>query len=69
MTRYLVLRVPGSGPPALVGAPYDFATDAEAQARVADIEAAQMKTHHTHLEIQPYEGKTQQALADLGIIG
>ena len=68
MTRFLVVRVPGSGPPALIGAPYDFASLAEAEARVAEIEAGHLKAHHTHLEVLPYTGPLQTALATKGIL-
>ncbi|WP_121629632.1 hypothetical protein [Tropicibacter alexandrii] len=66
--RFMVVRVPGSGPPALIGAPYDFATLADAKARIAEIEATHRKSHHTHLEIVPYRGALAQALAERGIL-
>lgn len=66
--RFLVVRVPGSGPPALIGAPNDFATRTEAEARIAGIEAGHRKSHHTHLEIIPYCGPRAEALAAKGIL-
>ncbi len=66
--RYAVIRVPTSGPPALIAAPSDFATEAEARARVAAIEGAQLQVHHTHLEILPYEGPLHAALTAHGIL-
>ncbi len=66
--RYLVLRNPGSGPPALAGPPNDFATRAEAEARIANIEKAHLKAHHTFLDILPYEGDKAKALRDAGVL-
>ena len=66
--RYAVLRVPGSGPKALIAPPNDFATLAEAEARVAAIEVTQRKVHHTHLEVFRYSGSLTDALRDAGII-
>lgn len=54
--RYLVVRVPSAGPKAVIAPPNDFADRAEAEARIAGIEAAQLMTHHTHLEIETYSG-------------
>lgn len=56
MTRYLVLRVPSVGPPALVGHPSDFATLHEAESRMDEIYARQSKTHHTTIRIESYQG-------------
>lgn len=66
--RYLILRVPGSGPPALAGAPNDFATREEAAARIAEIEATHLKAHHTYLEIMAYEGDKAAALNAAGVL-
>lgn len=66
--RFLVVRVPGSGPPALVGAPYVFATLADAEARIAVIEQDHRKSHHTHLEVIPFEGAIGAALEKLGVL-
>lgn len=51
--RYAVVRVPGSGPPALAGAPNDFATETEAEARIVEIEREHRMAHHTYLTIVP----------------
>lgn len=67
MTRFAVIRVPGSGPPALIAAPNSFASRAEAQQRIAEIEAGQLKVHHTYLDIVAYEGPLIDALQELGI--
>ena len=68
MTRHAVIRVPGSGPPALIGAPNNFATKAEADARAAEVEAKQGMTHHTHLEVFSYAGDLGVALDKHGIL-
>jgi len=65
---YLVLRVPTVGPKALAGTPNDFATMAEAEARVTQIEAEQLQTHHTYLDIMEYSGDKQEALTKAGIL-
>lgn len=67
MSRFAVIRVPGSGPPALVGAPYHFDTEHAALARIAEIEAAHLKSHHTHLEVVPFEGPLHAAMQAMGI--
>jgi len=67
MERFAVIRVPTSGPPALIGAPCDFATRAEAQARIDAIEAGHLKAHHTYLDIVAYEGPLGPAMRDLGV--
>lgn len=54
--RYLVVRVPGSGPKAVIAPPCDFPNYVEAAARIAEIEAAQAMIHHTHLEIEVFSG-------------
>ena len=58
MHRFAVIRVPTSGPPALVAAPNDFATrqEARSEARIAAVEAGQVMAHHTYLDIFSYEG-------------
>ncbi len=68
MTRYAILRVPGSGPPALAGPPNVFDTEVEAQARLDEIEDGHLKAHHTHLEILPFQGPLAQALTKAGIL-
>ena len=54
--RYLILRVPSSGPKALAGAPNDFSSLAEAEARLDEITSGHLKAHHTYLEIIEYTG-------------
>lgn len=66
--RFVIVRVPGSGPPALAGAPNVFDTHDAAAARVAEIEAGHLKAHHTHLEIHAVEGNVPEALAAKGIL-
>lgn len=66
--RYLVLRVPSSGPRALAGPPNDFATKSEADARLAEIHSKQLKTHHTYLEVVEYSGDKSAFLEAEGIL-
>ncbi|MEM7056389.1 MAG: hypothetical protein AAF557_02265 [Pseudomonadota bacterium] len=66
--RYLVLRVPSAGPPAVIAEPYDFATHAEAQARIDEIEANHLVVHHTYLEIMSYAGDRFRAMDAAGVI-
>lgn len=66
--RFAVLRVPSSGPQAVVAEPWDFATRAEATARIAQLEAGHLIQHHTHLEVFAYEGETYAALRSAGIL-
>ena len=66
--RFLVLRVPSSGPKALAGGENDFDSLEAAQARVADILGAQLKTHHTSLEIMDYSGDRRAALVAAGVL-
>lgn len=66
--RYLVLRNPGSGPPALAGPLNDFATLEEAEVRITEIEASHRKAHHTYLDILPYDGDREEALRAAGIL-
>ena len=68
MARFPVIRVPTSGPPALIAAPNDFATEAKALARIAEIEAAQLKAHHTCSDVVRYEGSLLDALAERGAL-
>ena len=68
MTRYLVIRVPVTGPPARAGAPNDFATLAEARARVADIVSRARVRHHTYLDIEAYDGDLERAMEAKGIL-
>ncbi|MEM9238769.1 MAG: hypothetical protein AAGB07_02235 [Pseudomonadota bacterium] len=67
-TRYLVLRVPNSGPKALAGAPNDFASLEDAKARVSGITSQQLKVHHTCLEIVEYSGDKATFLESEGIL-
>lgn len=66
--RYLVLRAPNTGPKALAGPPNDFTTVKAAQARFDEIMAAQIKLHHTHLEIVAYSGDKITYLESQGIL-
>lgn len=66
--RYLVLRVPTSGPKALAGGANDFASREAAEARVAEILAGQLKAHHTYLEVMAYEGDKMAALERAGVL-
>lgn len=66
--RYLVLRVPTSGPPALVAQPNDFATRAEAEARAQAIEGRTRMVHHTWIDIVAYDGPLDAFLAAEGIL-
>ncbi|WP_411889312.1 hypothetical protein [Yoonia sp. SDW83-1] len=67
MTRYAVIRVPTSGPPALIAAPNVFVSAAEAAARVAAIEQGQLKQHHTYLDVVAFDGPLAEAMAAKGI--
>jgi len=66
--RFLVLRVPSSGPPAVIAEPNDFPSHAEAKARIAAIEADHLVIHHTYLEIMAYSGDKYQAMDAAGVI-
>ena len=66
-TRYRVLRVPDTGPNALIAALNDFATEAEANARIREVEAQQLQPHHTYLEVWPYRGDRYRAMTEPGI--
>ena len=68
MGRFLVLRVPSSGPPAVIAEPYDFATREEANARIAEIEAEHLVVHHTYLEVMAYSGDKFRAMDAAGVI-
>ncbi|MEM8754075.1 MAG: hypothetical protein AAGF90_13940 [Pseudomonadota bacterium] len=68
VVRYAVLRVPSSGPPALIAPPNNFASEAEAESRIAEIERRKRMTHHTHLETFAYEGDLSAALAVRGVL-
>jgi len=65
--RFLVVRVASSGPRALIAAPNDFATEAEARQRIDGIEANHKIQHHTHFEIVAYTGDKSDALRAEGI--
>ena len=65
--RYLVIRVPTTGPRALIAEPNDFATEALARERIAAIEADHRMQHHTFLDIFPYVGDKLEALTVAGI--
>ena len=66
--RFLLLRVPNSGPKALAGPPNDFASLDEAEARLRDITDSHMKSHHTYLEIVEYWGDKIAFLEREGIL-
>jgi len=52
----------------LIAAPNDFPTEAEAKARIAEVERAHRMTHHTWLDIVPYDGELHIALAAKGVL-
>ena len=62
------LRVPNHGPKALIAAPAVFDTEDAARARIAAIIAAQLKRHHTLLEVFRFEGDVTSALDASGIL-
>lgn len=66
--RFLVLRVPNSGPKALAGPPNDFPTLKEAEARVSEITSRHLKVHHTFLEIVEYTGDKSAFIEAEGIL-
>ncbi|MEM7189654.1 MAG: hypothetical protein AAF439_08590 [Pseudomonadota bacterium] len=66
--RFLVQRVPSSGPPAVVADPYDFPTRTAAEERVAEIEAGHLVVHHTYLDIMTYTGDRYAAMDKAGVI-
>ena len=61
-TGFLVVRVPTTGPRALIAPPNDFKSRADAERRIAFIEAPHRLQHHTFLEIVPYTGDKFDAL-------
>ena len=65
---YLVIRVPTTGPRALIAAPNEFSTEAEARQRIASIESKHKMQHHTHLEVFSCSGDKFEALKRAGII-
>lgn len=67
-SRYLLLRVPSSDAKALAGAPNDFSTFEEAEARLSAITSKQLKAHHTYLEIVEYSGNNLVFLDAEGIL-
>ncbi|MEM9099085.1 MAG: hypothetical protein AAGC79_11235 [Pseudomonadota bacterium] len=66
--RYAVLRVPTSGPKAVIAEPWDFASSVEAEARISEIEADHLVVHHTYLEVFEYEAPTLAALHAAGVL-
>ena len=66
--RYAVLRVPSSGPKAVIAAPWLFETEAEAKARIAEIEADHLVVHHTYLEVFALDGDAYRALDASGVL-
>ena len=66
--RYAVIRCPSPGPPALIDAPNVFDTKAEAESRIASIEAQHRKSHHTFLAILPIDGPLFEALDREGVM-
>jgi len=66
--RHLVLRVPSSGPRALIGPPNDFATEAAALARISALEQDNLVVHHTYLETFAHDGDRYAAMDAAGII-
>ncbi|MDX8352740.1 hypothetical protein [Cognatiyoonia sp. IB215182] len=67
MRRFAVIRVPTSGPPALVAQPNVFDSQDSADARIAEIEARQLMTHHTYLDTVAFEGPLMAAMQSRGI--
>ena len=57
-----MLRVPSSGPKAVIAEPFLFETRAEAEQRIAKIEATHLVAHHTYLEIFAFDGEVYTAL-------
>ena len=68
MTRYAVIRVPSSGPPALIAPPNDIATEAETHRRIAAAEQAQLMAHHIYLDMVAYEGPLMPELSRRGVL-
>lgn len=66
--RFLLLRVPSSGPKALAGPLNDFSSLNEAEARLRDITSENLKAHHTYLEIIEYTGDKVAFLNAKGIL-
>ena len=66
--RYLVLRVPNSGPNALIAEPNDFDNLHAAEARIAAINGEHLMVHHTYLEVFAYSGDKFATLDAEGII-
>ena len=66
--RYAVLLVLSSGPRAVVGVPWLFATRHEAWAWIAELTARHLVVHHTYLEVFAFHGETYPALDKAGII-
>ncbi len=68
LERYAVLRLPSSGPKAVIAAPWDFATHAEAEARIAGIEQDHRVVHHTYLEVFAFKGEKYAAMDAAGVM-
>lgn len=51
MSRFAVVRVPTTGPPALMGEPALFSDRDAAEARKAEIEARSDIAHHTWIDL------------------
>lgn len=62
--RYLVLRIPDPGPPALAGGPNNFDTLEEAIVRMQEIRDGQTKDHHTSHEVRSYVGDNMYEFMD-----
>jgi len=65
--RWLVIRVPGSGPPAAITPAIIYESEAEALAQIERIEANHRKTHHTYLDTFRFTGDIHTTLTVAGI--
>ena len=68
MWRYAVIRFPTSGPPALVDVAHIFDSEIDARERLRELEATQLKQHHTYLDVVAFNGKAHEELPKLGIL-
>ena len=66
--RYAVLRVPSSGQKGVVGEPWLFETQREAEARIAELTADHLVVHHTYLEVILLRGEVYAALDNAAIV-